>query len=385
MHDDPTVTASVDPGPEVLASWDALVVRERAGDVAQLSGWSVLRGEAGFEPIYVLGRLRGELVGGALVLCKRLPLGGRVGYVSYGPLIGSHLDGEDRAAVLETVCAALEQVARRRTRMMFVQPPEDGDEVSRTLMRRGFRRSDAGVAPAASLRVDLTATEDELRKGLSRRLRTWTNQWSARGVSVRQGDVADLPMLAELLADTARHQGFTPFSPGYLQILHRELVETGRAIVFVGEVDGEPVAADVVTVCGDSAKVRFVGLDRSSTASHLNVPGAIRWESMRWAKANGHRWFDFGGLQASSIDVLFAEGGVDIEALAGPDRYKVKFGGAPFRYPPAVELVPSIAVRGLYDVVRRSSRGRRMLDRTKRRIRGGTATAPRTPSSRDPA
>ncbi|MBW0110133.1 GNAT family N-acetyltransferase [Pseudonocardia sp. KRD-182] len=383
MHEDPIVTASVDPGPAARAEWDALVAADPAGDVAQLSGWAVLRGEAGFEPLHVLARLRGAVVGGALVLCRRLPVGGRVGYVSYGPLVGPGLDDGDRRAVLQALCAGLERVGRERTRMLFVQPPEGGEDVTRALLARGFRGSDAGIAPAASLRVNLTVGEDELRRGLSRRLRTWTNQWPARGVSVRRGGAADLALLAGLLGDTARHQGFTPFSAAYLEILHRELVATGRAVVFVGEVDGAAVAADVVTVCGDSAKVRLVGLDRSSAATHLNVPGAIRWESMKWAKADGRRWFDFGGLQTASVDVLFAEGGVDVEALAGPDRYKVKFGGVPFRYPPAVELVPSPVVRGAYDMVRRSTQGRRLLDLTKRRIRGGPAS--RGPGDRQAA
>jgi lipid II:glycine glycyltransferase (peptidoglycan interpeptide bridge formation enzyme) len=386
-----TVTTSADPGPDRLALWDALVASAPAGDVAQLSGWAVLRGEAGFAPLYVLAVRGSDVVGGALVLCRRLPVGGRVGYVSYGPLVGDHLDGDDRAEVLREVCAALERVGRERTRMLFVQPPEGADEVSRTLLRdHGFRCSDAGVAPAASLRVDLSVTEAELRRGLSRRLRTWTNQWPARGVKVRQGTGDDLPMLAELLADTARHQGFTPFSPTYLQVLHRELVEPGRAAVFVGEVDGRAVAADVLTVCGDSVKVRFVGLDRSSAAAHLNVPGAIRWESMRWARDHGLRWFDFGGLQQASVEALFSGGEVDVEALAGPDRYKVKFGGAPFRYPAAVELVPNVVVRGGYDLLRRSPRGRLLLDDVKRRIRGGAAAlggraAPAGPPAPEPA
>jgi hypothetical protein len=50
-------------------------------DVNQLSAWADVRRAAGFEPLYVLVRRGAELVGGALVMGRRLPLVGEVGYV----------------------------------------------------------------------------------------------------------------------------------------------------------------------------------------------------------------------------------------------------------------------------------------------------------------
>lgn len=369
MHDDVTITVSAEPDSASLRAWDELVASNPAGDAAQLSVWAALRKEAGFNAVRILARRGQEVSGGAQVLCRRLPIGGMIGYVSYGPLVDAGCP--DRAVVLREVCDALEGFGRRRLRMLFVQPAEGCEDVSQELLRRGFRGSDAGIAPAASLRIDLSGTVDELRLGLSKRLRTWTNRWPARGVSVRLADAADLPVVAALLADTARHQGFAAFSERYLHTVHHELVRAGHAAIFVGEVDGRAVATDVMTVCGGAVKVRFVGMDRSSPAAALNVPGAIRWESIKWAKANGHRWFDFGGLRPASVGVLTSGSAVDVEELAGPDRYKVRFGGSAYHYPPAVELVPSLVVRGAYDLVRGSTRGRRLLDTAKLRVRGG--------------
>lgn len=358
------------PGPRAIAEWDELVRGHPAADVAQLSGWARVRAQAGFEPVYVLADDGGSLAGGAQVLVRRFPGIGAVGYVPYGPLVADTVT--DPRAVLEELADELAHLGRRQLHMLFVQPPLGAEAISQALLARGFRHSDSNIAPAASLHVDLRVDEKQLRRNLSRRLQTWTNQWEARGVTVRRGGEEDLPVLARLLADTAAHQGFTPFGVDYLATMYRELAPGGHLQVFIGEAAGRPVAMDVLTGCGEALKVRLVGLDRLSDAVRLNVPGAVRWTAMRWAKENDYRWFDFGGLREASMRALESGRPLDPEAIEGPDRYKVRFGGVPYRYPQPVELISSAAVRLGYDLARRSPRGQRLLARAQRITRAGS-------------
>ena len=69
-------------------------------DVAQLSAWADVRRRPGFEPLYVLVRRSAELVGGALVMSRRLPLIGEASYVPYGPVIAQDTDREPVIAAL---------------------------------------------------------------------------------------------------------------------------------------------------------------------------------------------------------------------------------------------------------------------------------------------
>lgn len=63
-------------------------------------------------------------------------------------------------------------------------------------------------------------------------------------------------------------------------------------------------------------RLRLRGLDRSAPAAQLlSVPAAITWEAMRWAKAQGLRWFDFGGLRAPTLRALL-DGETDSEQAA---------------------------------------------------------------------
>ncbi|HEY6424552.1 MAG TPA: GNAT family N-acetyltransferase [Pseudonocardiaceae bacterium] len=362
-----TVAVRADPGPEVLARWDAMVAATPQADVTQLSVWARLRGTAGYTPLYVLVWRGADLVAGAQILHRRFPLLGTVGYLPYGPVITP--TDEARQDVCRELSVALAQVARRRLRMLFVQPPDCAADVSSELLWRGFRPSAAEVAPSGSLRIDLAADEAELRRGLTKRLQTWTRRWQARGVTVRRGNEHDLELLIDLIACSASHQGYEPLSGDYLRALYRMLAPTGHAVLFIGELHGAPVATELYTACGGMLRLRLRGLDRSGEAARLSVPAAITWEAMCWAKAEGFRWFDFGGLRTPTLRALLdgdAESGEQLRV----DRFKTSFGGAPYRYPVPVEVICSPFLRATYDLSRRWPAGRQLVDRATRLARG---------------
>jgi lipid II:glycine glycyltransferase (peptidoglycan interpeptide bridge formation enzyme) len=365
-----TVTVGPEPSADRLAGWDTLVTDTVNSDVAQLSAWATIRRRAGYQPLYLLASSGDTVLGGAALLRRRLRGLGWIGYLPYGPVLADWL-GELRAPVRKELADALAAVARSHV-ALFVQPPDGGDDVTVDLLHRGFRFSQAGIAPAATMRVNLGQSEAELRARLSRRLRTWTRRWPQRGVKVRVGDERDVAVLARLAASTASYQGFTPFPQDYLEATYDGLADGGHAVLLIGEVNGEAVASELLTGSGGVLKSRITGFDRSSVeAGKLNVASAMIWEAISWGKANGYSWYDFGGLRPESVRALRAAGADGQQELAGPDQFKTKFGGEVFTYPPAVELIKSRSIRLGYDLARRGEGGRRLLSMVRETLRGG--------------
>lgn len=362
-----SITLCSDPGSKMLSAWDRLVDSTTGSDVTQLTAWARLRGRVGYEPLYLLAFQAGELVGGAQILYRRVPVLGSVGYLPYGPVISP--DVVDRNGICRALGGGLAALARRLLRMLFVQPPEGADDLSRELLRRGFRTSTAGIAPAGSIRLDLTSTEDEIRRRFARRLRSWPKKWAARGVTVRIGSNQDIALLATLMTHSARHQDYQPLPVSYLEAMYSELAATGRVALFVGEVSGEPVAADLVTGCGGMVRGRLAGFDRSGEAGRLSVPAAIRWEIIRWAKAGGYQWYDLGGLTEQPLRDLLAGTCHHSDSWPSSDQAKAAFGGSPYRYPSAVEMINPTPLRTAYDLSRRWAGGRRLVAGVTRRFR----------------
>ena len=369
---DVVATVREDPGPEALQAWDLLVDRTPGTDVTQLSIWAGLRARVGFSPLYLLAYRGTELVGGAQILTRRMPVLGAVfslGYLPYGPLVAPGVAAADD--VRRVLVDALAVLGRRRLQILFVQPAEGDHDTSSQLLQHGFRPSSAGIAPGGSIRIDLTADLADIRSRFGKRLKSWTNRWESRGVTVRAGDERDIPLLAELMATSAQHQGYTPLPLDYMTALYRELAATGHAVLFVGEVNGVPVAADLMTGCGDMVRGRLSGFDRSGEAMRLSVPAAIRWEMIKWAKAQGYRWFDFGGLRPETLDALLDDQDHSTDTLPAADQPKVTFGGTAFRYPTPVEMIRPAALRTAYDLAWRSAAGRRLFSEVQSLLRRG--------------
>jgi lipid II:glycine glycyltransferase (peptidoglycan interpeptide bridge formation enzyme) len=361
---------SPDPGEAVLQEWDRFVDSVPGSDVAQLSAWARIRQEAGYRPLYLLAQRDGQVVGGALVLERRLPVVGRFGYVSNGPLVSPAVAPEP---VIDRLVAMLDDLARSRLRALFVQPPANGHEIGTRLRRRGFRQSSAGIAPAASIRVDLRRDIEDLHKRLTKANRRRTRNWARRGVNVRVGSPADAGRLADLLARTAEHQNFEPLSPDYVQRLHRELDSDRHAVVFVAELDDDPVAALLCTRCGGTVKQRISGMDRSERARKDGVSAATVWTAMLWAKDHGYHTYDFGGLREDAARQLLSGRTEQTVQLTGSEQFKTSFGGEAFLYPGQVELISSPPLRLAYDFSRRTRIGARMISIGKRVLRGGHA------------
>ncbi|MGH3701173.1 MAG: lipid II:glycine glycyltransferase FemX [Pseudonocardiaceae bacterium] len=365
---DVEVRTREDPGPDALHAWDLLVDHTPGTDVTQLSIWAGLRGRVGFTPLYVLAYRAGELVGGAQILTRRMPVLGLVGYLPYGPLVKPGAPAAE--TVRHALVDALVTLSRRRLRILFVQPPEGAEDTSNDLLRCGFRPSSAGIAPQGSIRIDLTADLTAIRGKFGKRLKSWTNRWESKGVTVRVGDERDIPLLAQLMTSSAQHQGYTPLPLDYMTALYRELAATGHAVLYVGEVDGVPVAADLMTGCGDMVRGRLSGFDRSGDAMRLSVPAAIRWEMIKWAKGQGYRWFDFGGLRPETLAALLDGSDGNADTLPTADQPKVTFGGTAFRYPTPVEMIRPAALRTMYDIAWHSSTGRRLFAEAQSLLRG---------------
>ena len=378
---DVSVTSVTRPDPALIHVWDQLVSHTPGSDVAQLSAWSTVRWQAGFLPRYVLAIRTGRLVGGALVLQRRLPVFGVVGYVPHGPVIAARTG---RAAVAHVVSAALADLARRQLSGLFIQPPEGADDISDHLLRLGFRTSVAGIAPAASIKIDLNRDVESIRSGLSSSNRRRTRTWVDRGVTVRLGSERDLELVADLLACTAAHQHFDPLSLDYLHTLYRELDRHSHVQIFIAELEGVPAVAHLFTGCGGTLTSRLAGMQRHDAVKKSGAAAAVIWHAILWAKANGYHTFDFGGIPVDAVDPLQNGGSSVTSQLTGPTVFKASFGGQPFRYPPAVELLSSLLLRTSYDLSRRSAIGGEAMAMAKRLMRGGKSATPRNVAYRGP-
>lgn len=337
----PAVTTTGDP--EAL-EWDRFLATAPGGDHVQSSGWGQVKRFAGMTPIRVVTRQDGQIVAGAQILTRSVPLLGRVGYVPLGPVCLEYTPALAAAAV-EQLRRAMSQ---HRLRALIVQPPDGGDAVVSQLKAAGALPSPIEVAPSATLRArldpDLDALFDRMRSSVRRNVR----QTERANVSVRELGLDEVETFHRLHSTTAERQGFEPMPLQHLRDLMNTLGPTGGARIFVAELDGRPMASALLTCFGSTLNYKLPG---SEPAGKLRPGDVLHWQIMRWAALAGFDTYDLGGVpRRYALDLLEGREPGDYPERGSAD-FKRGFGGEPVVFPEAWVLIPNPVLRMLYRAI----------------------------------
>ena len=245
----------------------------------------------------------------AQVLFRKLPLGLSLAYLPKGPV------GEDWASLWPQIDAACK---RRRAVFLQVEPDlAEGDltpDIADQL--QGFIMEPHTIQPRNTILVDLQANEEELLAHMKQKTRYNIRLSARKGVHVRQGAVAELPMLYKMYAETAVRDGFVIRHEGYYLNTWREFIEADMAKILIAEVESQPIAALILFHFNGTARYMF---GMSTENSRDLMPNyLLQWEAMRQAKQLGCHTYDMWGAPE-----IFDES----DSMWGVYRFKEGFNG----------------------------------------------------------
>ena len=120
-----------------------------------------------------------------------------------------------------------------------------GQAVMSELKRRGWRFSSDQIQFKNTVLIDLSASEDEMLARMKQKTRYNIRLAEKKGVTVRIGTQADLPMLYKMYAETSVRDGFVIRDEGYYQTVWQTFMQSSEpnAEPLIAEVNGEVVAA----------------------------------------------------------------------------------------------------------------------------------------------
>ncbi len=224
-------------------------------------------------------------------------------YCPYGPIVTSH---EALTASLSALIAV-----GKETRADFVKAEPWGTAA----MAAGWQAV-PDMQPKHIMRLDITPSEDDLRKNISQSNRNLINTAKQRGLRFRvSNDAADLETFIKLQHGTAKRGGFKPHADDYYRKLMAAL--PGIARIYAAEFEGQPVA---MAIGFDFGEVRYYAHAATDDERNREHKGAIAllWWLIADAKAQGIKTFDFGGV---------APADQPNHPWAGHTRFKQSVGG----------------------------------------------------------
>jgi lipid II:glycine glycyltransferase (peptidoglycan interpeptide bridge formation enzyme) len=301
--------------------WDELVACLPGAHVLQSWQWGQVKAQYGWQASYMIweempdqgqkGRPPDSIAAAALFLRRTLSISGRslpygVAYLPKGPLLRNWGD----LAICRKVLVDVIRWARSKQAIFVKIDPdvplgvgvpgtekactdEVGMQVQAELQSLGWRYSPEQIQFRNTVLVNLRPAEEELLARMKQKTRYNIRLAARKGVTVRVGGEADIPVLYQMYAETSVRDGFVIRDAEYYQTVWGAFLRQGIAEPLIAEVGGEPVAAVVIFRYAGKAWYLY-GMSR--TIHREKMPNyLLQWEAMRRAKAAGCEVYDLWG------------------------------------------------------------------------------------------
>ena len=315
-----------------IPQWNQLLLQFPDAHILQTSQWAEAKKQNGWSPMYFQeGSDPQDSEGLALILRRQVSFAGlkfRVLYVPKGPVL--HWD--DPSSV-SRVLDALQDICRQE-KAIFIKidpdvlvgtgipgtedevPAPQGLALQDELKRRGWQYSQDQIQFRNSVLLDLRKSEDDLLAAMKQKTRYNIRLAARKGVQVRQGKIAELPIFYKMYAETAVRDGFVIRHADYYLNTWRRFIEADMAKILIAEVENQPIAALILFHFNGTARYMF-GMS-TENARELMPNYLLQWEAMRLAKHLGCHTYDMWGAPE-----IFDES----DSMWGVFRFKQGFNG----------------------------------------------------------
>jgi lipid II:glycine glycyltransferase (peptidoglycan interpeptide bridge formation enzyme) len=236
----------------------------------------------------------------------------------------------DRCELLGELLDQVHALARkRRAAFLKIEPPQPSEVYSAL----GFRPSTWRVQMRTTLMLDLTLGK-ALFDSFKSKTRYNIRLAARKGVEIREGGLADLPVLYNLLEVTSKRDQFPIRPMGYYAAAIGGFGSDGKLLL--AYYDGQVIAANYTIFFGPLS----VYLYGASADAHRNLmPNyLLQWEAIQEAMARGCKVYDFWGIP-DDVDENQESDPNKTGGMWGVYRFKSGFNGRVLRHPAPLDYV----------------------------------------------
>ncbi len=301
--------------PEAEA-WDRFVAGQPRAHLLQLSLWGELKAQFGWEAQVVALETGGDLVAGALVLLKRLPL--RLGKMAYVPM-GAY-------AQEKALYPLLWEAIKQRTSAAFLklEPGHAADDDDFDLAGMGFQPSPQTIQPSRTIIIDIAGAEGDIMARMNQGTRRKIRKSRRSDILYKEGSRADLRGFCRLMQETGERNAFGVHTEKYFESVY-DLFMPRYGKLLLAQHEDELLAAIMVFALGDTAWYLYGASSR--VKSNLYATYGIQWAAIEWARQRGCRYYDFWGVPDHDQEMLEAQFRQRQDGLWGVYGFKRGWGG----------------------------------------------------------
>lgn len=263
-----------------------------------------------------------------------------------GPLI----DWSNKEIVAAAVQGLKEVAKRNKCVFVRIRPQaRQAPAIMGTLAGAGFKQAPMHLTADLTNQLDLSPPEDELLANMRKTTRYEVRRAAKEFIIVKTSlNVEDLREFYSIQVETAKRQGFVPFSYEFLSEQFKVFADAGSALLYKAYKDETLLAEAFVIFYGNEAVYHY----GAGTDDGRKYPGAyiIQWEAIKEAKKRGMKRYNFWGV----VPLTETQ-----HRFFGVSIFKRGFGGKEVQYVPAQDLVIDpvrYSFNAIVETVRRKTR-----------------------------
>lgn len=229
-----------------------------------------------------------------------------------------------------------------------VRPQLESNDFSKNIFKKlGFRTSPMHLHAELTNQLDIKKTEEDLLVHMRKATRYEIKKAQKLGVRVEESqDSVGIKKFYELQLDTAKRQGFVPFSFPFLEKQFKIFAEKNQAVLYSAYFEKQLLAQAFIIFYGSEAVYHY----GASSIEGRNYPGAylIQWNAILEAKKREMCIYNFWGVAKE-------EG----HRFANLSMFKRGFGGEDFEYLHAQDLIinyPKYMLNYAVETIRKKTR-----------------------------
>ncbi len=326
------------------AQWDAFVAAHPRAHVLQQAAWGEHKRHFGWQVERVaLTDEHTEIVAGAQILLRRLPVMGSMAYVPMGPLVTSDDQWKSMWEAIDR------RVKRVGAAFLKWEPGIYRNEPQPDFVQMGFRESPQTIQPPRTILVDISGEDETILARMNQGARRKIRQSQKNDVRYFEGSSEDVATFNEMIQKTGSRNEFGVHEARYYQLAYDLFVREGDAALILAEHEGDPLAGIMVFAKGKTAWYLYGA--SSDVKRNMMASYGVQWQAIRWAKARGCTTYDLWGIPDAEPELLEAEFEQRSDGLWGVYGFKRGWGGEVVRSVGAWDRVYNPVVYGAYLLV----------------------------------
>ena len=272
--------------------WEDFLASHQEANFLQSWLWGEFYERLG-KKVYRSGFYDGDTLVGVMLSIVEPAKRGRYLTVPAGPIIDWQKGEVWKMAVQEMKrIGKVEKCVFVRVRPQILQT----DENARLFRAQGFKNAQMHLHAELTSQLDITQSEEDLKRNLRKGTRYELNQVPKRGIKVTSTtDPEAIDGFYDLQLVTAQRHGFVPYSKNYLKEQFTVFAGAGKALLYSAYTTDDKLIAQAYVIFYNQEAAYHYG---ASTDLGRSEPGAYaaQWEAILEAKKRGMTRYNFWGV-----------------------------------------------------------------------------------------